>query len=111
MGGRKRATWRARTVCKQRGRFQLGPVTATSGDPFGLFRRRIMLTVPKELLVFPRVLPISRFVLFTGGCPARGRSSPRALQATTDATPIRDYAAGDAHTLLHSASTAHFHSF
>src|SRR6266702_4345633 len=36
MGGRKRVSWRARTVCRQRGRFQLGPVTATSGDPFGL---------------------------------------------------------------------------
>src|SRR5438876_9593288 len=58
IGGRKRATWRARTLCKQRGRFQLGPVTATGGDPFGLFRRRIMLTEPRELLVLPRVLPI-----------------------------------------------------
>ncbi len=108
MGGRKRATWRARTVCKQRGRFQLGPVTATSGDPFGLFRRRIMLTVPKELLVLPRVLPISSFVLFTGGLPGRGRSSRRALQATTNATTIRDYAAGDAQNRIHWRSTAHY---
>ena len=69
MGGRKRATWRARTVCKQRGRFLLGPVTATSGDPFGLFHRRITLTQPKDLLVLPHVLPISSFVLFTGGLP------------------------------------------
>ena len=69
MGGRKRATWRARTVCKQRGRFLLGPVTATSGDPFGLFHRRITLTQPKDLLVLPHVLPISNFVLFTGGLP------------------------------------------
>jgi uncharacterized protein (DUF58 family) len=75
MGGRKRATWRARTVCKQRGRFQLGPVTATSGDPFGLFRRRVVLTQPRELLVLPQVLPLSSFVLFTGGLPGRGRSS------------------------------------
>jgi len=108
MGGRKRATWRARTVCKQRGRFQLGPVTATSGDPFGLFRRRIMLTVPKELLVLPRVLPISSFVLFAGGLPGRGRSSQRALQATTNATTIRDYAAGDAQNRIHWRSTAHY---
>jgi len=108
MGGRKRATWRARTVCKQRGRFQLGPVTATSGDPFGLFRRRIMLTVPKELLVLPRVLPISSFVLFAGGLPGRGRSSRRALQATTNATTIRDYAAGDAQNRIHWRSTAHY---
>ena len=75
MGGRKRATWRARTVCRQRGRFQLGPVIATSGDPFGLFRRRVFLTTQKELLVLPQVIPLTNFALFTGGLPGRGRSS------------------------------------
>src|SRR5216683_2853800 len=90
MGGRKRATRRARTVCRQRGRFQLGPVTATSGDPFGLFRRRVTLTAPRDLLVLPRVLPLSHFALFTGGLPGRGRTSRRALQTTTNATTVRD---------------------
>src|SRR5260370_15082742 len=108
MGGRKRATWRARTLCKQRGRFQLGPVTATGGDPFGLFRRRIMLTEPRELLVLPRVLPISNFVLFTGGLPGRGRRSQRALHTTTNATTIRDYTVEDALNRIHSRSSAHY---
>ncbi len=108
MGGRKRATWRARTICKQRGRFQLGPVTASSGDPFGLFRRSIMLTAPKELLVLPRVLPINSFVLFTGGLPGRGRSSRRALHVTTNATTIRDYTVDDALNRIHWRSTAHY---
>ena len=108
MGGRKRATWRARTICKQRGRFQLGPVTATSGDPFGLFRRRVMLTGSKDLLVLPRVLAISNFVLFTGGLPGRGRSSHRALHPTTNATTIRDYTVGDALSRIHWRSTAHY---
>jgi uncharacterized protein (DUF58 family) len=108
MGGRKRATWRARTLCRQRGRFQLGPVTATSGDPFGLFRRRVTLTAPRELLVLPRVLPISNFVLFTGGLPGRGRSSRRALHTTTNATTIRDYSVDDALNRIHWRSTAHY---
>ncbi len=108
MGGRKRATWRARTVCRQRGRFQLGPVVATSGDPFGLFRRRVFLTSPKELLVLPRVVPLTNFALFTGGLPGRGRSSRRALQTTTNATTIRDYTVGDALNRIHWRSTAHY---
>jgi uncharacterized protein (DUF58 family) len=107
IGGRKRATWRARSVCKQRGRFQLGPVTATSGDPFGLFRRRIFMNPSSELLVLPRVLPITNFALFTGGLPGRGRSSRRALQATTNATTIREYVAGDALSRIHWRSSAH----
>src|SRR5947209_6865069 len=108
MGGRKRATWRARSVCRQRGRFQLGPVVATSGDPFGLFRSRIFLTSQKELLVLPRVIPLTNFALFTGGLPGRGRSSRRALQTTTNATTIRDYTVGDALNRIHWRSTAHY---
>ena len=107
MGGRKRATWKARTMCKRRGRFQLGPVTATSGDPFGLFRRRIFLTPSHELLVLPQVLPIANFALFTGGLPGRGRSSRRALHTTTNATTIRDYLPGDALSRIHWRSSAH----
>lgn len=107
IGGRKRATWRARSTCKQRGRFQLGPVTATSGDPFGLFRRRIFMSPSSELLVLPRVLPITNFALFTGGLPGRGRSSRRALQTTTNATTIREYVAGDALSRIHWRSSAH----
>ncbi len=106
MSGRKRATWRARTMCKQRGRYQLGPVTATSGDPFGMFRRQTMLTEPRDLLVLPRVVPISSFVLFTGGLPGRGRSSRRALQTTTNATSIREYIPGDALNRIHWPSSA-----
>ena len=108
MGGRKRAMWKARTLCKRRGRFQLGPVTASSGDPFGLFRRRKFLTPSHELLVLPQVLPIGSFALFTGGLPGRGRSSRRALQTTTNATTIRDYMAGDALSRIHWRSSAHY---
>ena len=108
MGGRKRATWRARTVCRQRGHFHLGPVVATSGDPFGLFRRRVILTEQRDLLVLPRVLPISNFVLFSGGLPGRGRTSRRALQNTTNATSIRDYMPGDSLNRIHWRSSAHY---
>jgi uncharacterized protein (DUF58 family) len=100
--------WRARTTCRQRGRFQLGPVTAASGDPFGLFRRRIALAGTSEIMILPRVLPISNFAFFTGGLPGRGKSSRRALQATTNATTIRDYMAGDALSRIHWRSSAHF---
>ena len=41
VGPHQRIAWRAKTVCRRRGRFTLGPVTATTGDPLGLFRREI----------------------------------------------------------------------
>src|ERR687884_1335375 len=30
--------WELRSICTRRGRFTLGPVWVTSGDPFGIFR-------------------------------------------------------------------------
>ncbi len=107
LGGRKRAMWRARSVCRQRGRFQLGPVTATSGDPFGLFRQRVPLTPAQEVLVLPHVYQLTNFVLFSGGLPGRGRSSRRALQTTTNATSVREYASGDALNRIHWRASAH----
>jgi uncharacterized protein (DUF58 family) len=73
-----------------------------------MFRRRVTLTAPRDLLVLPQVLPISSFALFSGGLPGRGRSSRRALQATTNATTIRDYTNGDALNRIHWRSSAHF---
>ncbi|GCE11837.1 DUF58 domain-containing protein [Tengunoibacter tsumagoiensis] len=108
MGGRKRAMWRARSTCRQRGRFQMGPVIATSGDPFGLFRKHRFLAPAGDLLVLPRVHPITDFALFTGGLPGRGRSAQRALQTTTNATTIRDYVNGDALSRIHWRSSAHY---
>jgi uncharacterized protein (DUF58 family) len=107
MGARKRASWRARSTCRRRGRFRLGPVYASSGDPFGLFRRRIVLTTPQEILVLPRVYPLTQFALFAGGLPGHGRSPRRALQATTNATTVREYLAGDAFSRVHWRSSAH----
>jgi uncharacterized protein (DUF58 family) len=107
IGGRKRAIWRACRLCRQRGRFQLGPVSVLSGDPFGLFRRRLALAPMQEILIMPSVLPLTRFTLFTGDHPGRGRSSRRALQTTTNATTVREYATGDAMNRIHWRSSAH----
>src|SRR5947209_14077699 len=108
MGGRKRAIWRAKSRCRQRGRFQLGPVTAASSDPFGLFNQRLFLSPTSEVLVLPRVYQIAQLAIFAGGLPGRGRSSQRALQTTTNATTIRDYTDGDALSRIHWRSSAHF---
>ncbi len=107
IGGRKRAIWHARSTCRQRGQFQLGPVSALSGDPFGLFRGRFFLMASQEILVLPRVYPLTQFALFDGGLPGRGRGSRRALQATTNVTTVREYVPGDAFSRVHWRSSAH----
>jgi uncharacterized protein (DUF58 family) len=111
VGAHQRIAWRARTVCRRRGRYTLGPVTATTGDPLGLFRRELALAPEHPLLVLPPVLPLSNFDLFPGTMPGRGRGSQRSLQTTTNVVTVRNYVPGDALTRIHWPTTARLGQF
>lgn len=106
IGGRQRIDWRVRTTCRRRGRFFLGPVVATTGDPLGLFTRIIPLASQREVLVLPRALPLTRFALHPGIMPGRGRGSQRSLQTTTNAVTVREYLPGDAVSRIHWPTSA-----
>ncbi|MDE3230731.1 MAG: DUF58 domain-containing protein [Chloroflexota bacterium] len=106
VGPRQRIAWRARTLCRKRGRYTLGPVHATTGDPLGLFRRELTLAPATQLLVLPNVFDLRAFPLFPGVMPGRGRGAQRSLQTTTNVVTVRNYRAGDALTRIHWLSTA-----
>ncbi len=106
IGGRQRIDWRVKTVCRRRGRFFLGPVVATTGDPLGLFTRVIPLSNQREVIVLPLALPLTHFALFPGVMPGRGRGSQRSLQTTTNAVTVREYLPGDAMSRIHWPSSA-----
>jgi len=111
VGPHQRIAWRAKTTCRRRGRFTLGPVTATTGDPLGLFRRELVLAPEHQLLVLPPTLPLSHFELAPGLMPGRGRGSQRSLQTTTNVVTVRNYVPGDALTRIHWPSTARLNQF
>lgn len=111
VGPHQRIAWRAKTVCRRRGRFTLGPVIATTGDPLGLFRRELVLAPEHQLLVLPPTLPLSQFALVPGLMPGRGRGSQRSLQTTTNVVTVRNYVSGDALTRIHWPSTARLGQF
>src|SRR5262245_9859495 len=111
VGPHQRISWRAKTMCRRRGRFTLGPVTATTGDPLGLFRREILLAPEQELLVLPPVLALANFDLVPGLMPGRGRGSQRSLQTTTNVVTVRNYVPGDPLTRIHWPSTARIGQF
>jgi uncharacterized protein (DUF58 family) len=106
VGSHQRIAWRARTLCRNRGRYTLGPVTASTGDPLGLFRRQLALAPEQQLMVLPPVLPLTTFDLFPGAVPGRGRGSQRSLQTTTNVVTVRNYVPGDALTRIHWPTTA-----
>ena len=88
----------------QRGMHTLGPVVAESSAPFGLFRRRVTLTGPQRVLVYPLVIPLRRLAL-AGGL---SEAAPRAHTSRTGADSLgsRQYLPGDARRLIHWRNTA-----
>ncbi len=108
LGPRKTYARTVQTRCLQRGRFTLGPLTLSSGDPFGLFRMTRELEEPREatFLVYPATVEVPAFApllgLLSGGDAMRRRTS----YVTTNVSGVRDYAPGDSFNRIHWPSTA-----
>jgi uncharacterized protein (DUF58 family) len=76
--------WVVRTLCTQRGRFRLGPMTLLSGDPLGIFHTQQALGASNHIIVYPLTLEITSFepsVSELSGGEARHR---RTYQITTN---------------------------
>jgi uncharacterized protein (DUF58 family) len=101
-----RYEWRVNTLCARRGRFTLGPLTLTSGDPFGLFQMQRQLTPTSHLVVYPMAVDIDRFALPIGILPGGEALRRRTHHVTANASGVRDYAPGDSFSRIHWKSTA-----
>jgi uncharacterized protein (DUF58 family) len=99
-------SWLVRTVCTQRGRYQLGPTEVHGGDPFGLFPRRRVFPARQHVVVLPAIIPIRHFPIPTGRLPGGEALRLRTHQVTPNAAGVRDYAPGDSLNRIHWRSTA-----
>ena len=106
LGGQRRQRWMVRTVCQQRGRFMLGPLTLSSGDPLGLFRFSRTLPATSPIVVYPITVDIPAFSppigILTGGDAMRRRTH----YVTTNVSGVRDYEPGDSYNRIHWRSVA-----
>ena len=98
--------WHAETVCLLRGQYQLGPISLTSGDPFGLFRFPRNIGATSRIIVYPATLPIYDFAAPSGLLSGGDAQRQRAHFVTTNAAGVRDYAPGDSFNRIHWRSTA-----
>ncbi|MFN8521991.1 MAG: DUF58 domain-containing protein [Chloroflexota bacterium] len=94
------------TLCRQRGVFQLGPVFAESGDPFGLFRQRRQISGHSTLVVYPIALDLPSFGKLPGAVPGGGLQGERVQFTTPNVAGVREYQPGDTFNRIHWASTA-----
>ncbi len=106
MPARTEYSWTVRTICRERGRFRLGPITLTSGDPFGLFRIKYHLPHTSSLVVYPNTVNLRSFPLPIGVLPGGDALRRRTHYVTTNAAGVRDYEPGDPFNRIHWKSTA-----
>jgi len=104
--GKGRYLWRVNTVCLRRGRYQLGPITLTCSDPFGLFEMQRKVTPTSHIVVYPMTVDIARFALPVGILPGGDALRRRTHYITANAAGVRDYAPGDSFSRIHWRSTA-----
>jgi uncharacterized protein (DUF58 family) len=103
---RQERAWTIRTICLERGRYTLGPITLYSGDPLGLFKLRRSLKPTSNIVVYPLTVDIPSFPLPTGLLPGGDALRRRTHYITTNASTVRDYVPGDSFNRIHWRSTA-----
>lgn len=97
----------ARTLLIRRGAYLLGPTTLSSGDPFGLFTMRRLITARDTLVVLPMTFPITTFPPPKGLLPGGKAIRQRTFDMTPNAAEVREYVPGDPMKRIHWPSTAH----
>lgn len=103
--------WQVKTLCTQRGRFRLGPLTLHSGDPLGIFNPSEAINESSQLVVYPLVVELSSFepsISDLSGGEARHR---RTYQITSSVAGVREYMMGDSLNRIHWPTTARARRF
>ena len=106
LGARHSFDWRVRTLCEQRGSFQLGPMTISGRDPLGLFERRRTFPQTTTIVIYPAVVPVRRLPPPRGPLPGGETLRRRTHHVTPNAAGVRDYVPGDSLSRIHWPSTA-----
>lgn len=106
LGRNSASRWQVRTFCRRRGRYVLGPVTLTSGDPLGIFRFTRALPQTTSLVITPAITAIPQFNPPTGYLPGGETIHRRTPYVTASVSGVRDYAPGDSFNRIHWPSTA-----
>lgn len=96
-----------RCFCPQRGRYDLGPLTAYFFDPFGLFYFKEIYPVYSELYVYPRTFKIRNFPsLNKGTTPWLGLETSRISGDDDEFYGVREYRRGDQLKKIHWMASA-----
>ncbi len=106
LGPFRQRGWMVKTICRRRGRFTLGPITLTSGDPFGLFKMQRHLSPTSTVIVYPATIELPALAQPLGQLPGGEAMRRRTHYVTTNVAGVREYVPGDSFNRIHWPSTA-----
>jgi uncharacterized protein (DUF58 family) len=101
VNGKQWRAWRISTFCSRRGRYTLGPIVISSGDPLGIYQMRRTLNRVNSILVYPATWQFGDFPLPGGHLPGGEAQRRRTHYVTTNASGVRDYMTGDVINRIH----------
>jgi uncharacterized protein (DUF58 family) len=100
-------TWIAKTTCKQRGVFNLGPLTILMSDPVGIFTIEQICSQIEEVVIYPQLAKLPANILPQTRSVGDQRKLHQPLPAETiNAFTTRPYVPGDPLRRLHWPRTA-----
>jgi uncharacterized protein (DUF58 family) len=104
--GNSQAQWRILSQCTRRGVYTLGGTTLETGDPFGIFTVTFEDPTSSTLAVMPPIVSLPRFNILSSGWSGDGRTNPRSLEETINASHPREMTPNDPMRLIHWKTTA-----
>src|SRR5262245_37310592 len=109
--GSSTSQWKLHSQCTRRGVYTLGGTTITTGDPFGIYTLTLADPTSSTLAVMPPVVSLPKFQILSSGWAGEGRTNPRSLEETINASNIREMLPDDPMKWIHWKSTARQNKF
>jgi len=104
--GSSTSQWKISTQCTRRGVYTLGGATLETGDPFGVYSLTFEDPTSSTLAVMPPVVPLPKFPILSSGWAGEGKTNPRSLEETINASHTREMTPNDPMRWIHWKSTA-----
>ena len=106
ISGGQEIEWKDKISCQARGDYIIGPVRLRSGDVFGLFPKEAVLPCSSNLLVYPKIVALDRFVM-----PLKELFGEKDVRKTiyddmSRTMGTRDYRSGDPFRQMHWKASA-----
>ncbi len=106
LGGKAKKSLLYQLNFAMRGYYQIGPLLLETGDLFGLHRRFKIVSEPKYVLVYPKVIPLVGYDLTSRRPIGEIRMSHRLFEDPTRLAGVREYQRGDSFNRIHWKATA-----